>query len=156
MRTLRERRRRVWYRLGAFLLVSFLLVMLIVVNRDQAEVRTCRRRMLQAAEALREMHDDIERERLTILFAERGQVDDWRGPLRGHVQLNVLYDYHRGEGRREIGVMCCAGPHRRLFGAVGRHVIVYNSATQDYEVRWYTEPEFDRVAPLLGLTPSPR
>lgn len=153
---MRERRRRVWRRLGAFLLVSLLLVVLIVINRDQAEVRTCRRRMLAAAQALREMHDDVERERLTVLFAERDAADDWRGPLRGHVQLNMLYDYHRGEGRREIGVMCCFGPHRRLFGAPGRHIIVYDSATQDYEVRWYTESEFDRIAPTLGLTPSPR
>lgn len=155
-RTLRERRRRVWRSALTVVIVTAGMVILLIINRDNQTIRSCRERMeyaLQELERLREEEGRAPRE--LPVAGESGLADDGATPaqqMRAHVYYNMLYAYSMEIGYgREIGVCCCKRPHTRLFLPNGRHVIVFNVERETFELHWMDEADFARRSEELGL-----
>jgi hypothetical protein len=134
-----ERRRRVLWRTLLFALSLLAVATLAVLNRERQGVESCRGRFDAAAKLMQEARPN-ERNPL------EGLANDPVG-LRDHVYYN---DFYRERGLREynlyvdrerglpkigdldfyrsrwiIGVCRCETPHRPLFQAPVRHVIIY-------------------------------
>lgn len=154
LRTLRERRRRVWRSVLTFVVVTTVLVLLSIANRDESAIRSCHGRMMAARDALQQVYDRGRPVPPQLpLLADVDPKDEHQQQivhLRSHAYYNVLHDC-RLNAAREVGVCACRGNHTRLIGDAGRWVIVFNSARRQYEVRWMDREEFERQADELGL-----
>ena len=160
VRTMRERRRRVWRNVGVFLLVTSLMVVVSMAHRDHQAVRGCRERMTFARDRFQELLGTVEPapDQLPLPGLEADDPTDvTRTPGEDQVlfdlRMNYLYnsDYWRqARRRRPVGVCCNREPHRLYLQANGRHVIVFDG--DKYELLWMTEPEFRERAAELGFS----
>jgi hypothetical protein len=151
--TLRQRRRRVWRSILLIGVTTLVLVGLSVQNRDEVAIRACFKRMEVASQILQDRYDR------GLPFPSRlpmpddpensKQRRDYILRLRSHAYYNVLHNPGRAGGID--GVCCCRWPHTRLVGASGRHVVLFNAETHQYEVRWMNESEFAARAAAYGL-----
>lgn len=148
LRTLGERRRRVLRRVLFVVVVSLVMLVITIANRDQQSIDSCKKRMEYAVSALREHHSDWLRDPqkfpLRLIAEQMGDV--WRD----HVLDNWRFS-EQAAFAREVGVCCCERPHNPLFLPPGRHLIIYHVAKREYELKWMTEREFARRAEELGL-----
>jgi hypothetical protein len=153
LRTLGERRRRVLRNVLFVVVVSLVMLVLTVANRDQQAIDGCKERMEYAVKTLREHHREWLRDpqKFALPLIEAHLGDTWRY----HVLDNWRFT-EQAAFAREVGVCCCERPHSPLFLAAGRHVIIYHVAEQEYELKWMTEREFARRAEELGLRVSIR
>lgn len=154
-RALRRRQWRVWRSIALFVVVTLAMIVLSIMNRDEAAIRSCETRMEVAAEALQAMYDRGRPIPPTLPLPEdagpNGERQQRVIQLRGHVYFNVFHSPHTNPARN-VGVCCCRWPHTRLVGQSGRHVIVFDPNQQRYIVRWFDETEFEQLAPELGLS----
>lgn len=154
LRTLRRRRRRVWRSLLFILALIPIMIALTVMNRDEAGIDSCWKRM-KALQA--EFEQSSAAARALPLLVPTGltagpEAEQRRQLMRfDHYRYNVLFHPDPMSGRREVGVGCCRRPHARLIGESGRHVLVFDSQTHKFETRWMAEEEFGRRAAELGL-----
>jgi len=154
LRTLRERRWRV-YR-GALMLVlsTIVVVVLSVLNRDEAAIRACRERMEYARQALQDTRDrnDPVPPRLPLpeLAPDDPESHLGREHLRDPAYYNPLFDLRHDSGRG-VGVCCCRFPHTRLIGSCGRQVVLYDPVQRKFTLQWMDEDTFQRRADELGL-----
>lgn len=162
LRTIRERRRRVWRSALLVVLVTLGMVVLLAVNRDEQDIRACGRRMERTRQELQRLRDAGQRlpladpEKLAeLVVAGMSEDDEARrqdSHVRTHTHYNVLFSARAGLAP-EIGVCCCRRPHSRLLRPPGRHVIVFGAARGVFELRWMDEAEFARRAAALELWP---
>jgi hypothetical protein len=161
LRTLRERRWRV-YR-GVFMLVlsTAIVVALTVLNRDEAAIRACDARMRFACDAFQAMRDskapvpasllELRPDPSRPVDREDHATNDLLTQLWTEAYYNALFDLRCDSGR-EVGVCCCQAPHARLIGASGRYVVVYDPVRRRFAQRWLDEDAFQRQADQLGLS----
>lgn len=154
LRTMRERRRRVWRNVLAVVVVTAGIGVLTILNRDAAAIRSCRKRMEFAALRFQELRDKgLPSEPVLPLPEDVDGAAESRKrimELRDHVHYNVFYA-DRATFTREVGVCCCLRPHSRLFRSSGRHVIILDVDRGVHSVVWMDEAEFARRAEQLGL-----
>jgi len=146
LRTLGQRRRRVW---RSVLLVGALIVVMVtlsVMNRDQQAIDSCRERMEYAVREFQRQFD--ERGVSPAVLPLPQDTPDAAARMREHVLYNYLYTE---SALTEVGVCCCRYPHSRLFQPAGRHVITFNVKEGRYLLRWVREEEFRQQADDLGL-----
>lgn len=155
LRTLRERRRRVWRGLALFVVVVIGMVVVSIVNNDEANIRTCRGRLELICQSLQEAADRGQPvpQQLPLPPArdDDRQAQREAAVVRYHVHYDAFGFERAKAGQREAGLACCRWPHTRLIGVSGRHVIVFDTARRRYEVRWLEESAFRRDARRLGL-----
>lgn len=154
LRTLRERRRRVLRSVLIIAGVSLVMVAVVVMNRDEASIRSCAERMEAARQVFQTLQDQGLPPPPTLPLPTEGVDADERRrlvqELQSHVYYDALFNHRRGTSH-EIGVCCCREPHARLIGPDGRHVLVFDTETGKYAVLWLRETEFARRAGELGL-----
>ena len=154
LRTLRERRRRVLRSVLTIVAVFLVMVAVVVINRDEANIRSCAQRMEAARQVFQTLQDQGLPPPPTLPLPREGlDADEHRRlvqELQSHVYYDALFD-HRPGTSHEVGVCCCREPHARLLGPDGRHVLVFDTATGKYAVLWLRETEFARRADELGL-----
>lgn len=158
-RTLLQRRRRVWRSLVLFVVVTAVMVLVSMAQRDYQSVRTCRQRLEYTCAELQKLLErgDKAPQSLPLPRADGGResagvnggVDD-----DAYFTLRARYFYNARYGRaaareKRVGVCCCEQPHRLYLRADGRHVIVFDG--QRYDLIWMAEQEFRRQAAELGL-----
>lgn len=148
LRTMRERRRRIWRNMLTVVAGLFVMLVLLIINRDSQAVRACEGRMRLAAERMRASLAD---ERLPIgVLLRRGEDSPKLAALRDHVYPNLFYTTQM-RGQRLIGLCCCARPHKRMLLADGRYVILFDTQDKTFHVEWMDESEFQQRARQLGL-----
>ena len=147
-RTLAQRRRRVLASALTVILITLVMLLLTILNRDEQAVRACRERMEQALVTFQQHHEEWLRDPLKFpLPSVEAQLGDvWRE----HVLDNWRYT-EQAAAADDVGVCCCERPHSRLFRPSGRHVIVFNVPGQKYGLRWMDEDDFVRRADELGF-----
>jgi len=154
LRVLRERRRRVWRSVLVMLTVSAVMVAVVVMNRDEAAIRSCAQRMEAARQVFQAQYDQGLPPPATLPLPTEGVDAAERRlmvqELQSHVYYDALFTRRRGTSP-EVGVCCCREMHDRLIGPDGRHVLVFNTQTGKYVVLWLHEAEFDKRASELGL-----
>lgn len=163
-RIMSQRRRRVWFNVAVFVLVTAVMVVLSMAHRDHQSVRSCERRLEFARQELQKLLDDHGRVAPGSLPLEgwkevkemwepsspaEQEMHDEYYSRREHYYYNSRYGRQLAR-RAPIGVCCCADQHRLYLRADGRHVIVFDG--QRYELRWMTEREFHEQATALELT----
>jgi hypothetical protein len=140
LRTLAQRRRRVIRGILLFLVVSFAVVVMSAMNRDQQALDSCRERIEYAAREFQKVHD-----------ARRSPPSELPLPSaapRAHYLYNWLFT---NSSQPEAGVACCDGPHARFWGEPIRMVIILDTRAGQYRAVRMTEDEFRRRARELGL-----
>lgn len=154
LRTLRERRRRVWRSMAGVLVITLGMLVLLVINRDNQAIRSCRSRMEFARAELQRLHDDGSLPPRVLPWP--APVEGVRGQSRarvtasGHVHYDPFHSTRFGAASR-VGVCCCKKPHTRLFFSDGRHVVIYDVQQGQYELQWMDEARFAQEAEGLGL-----
>jgi hypothetical protein len=162
IRTMSQRRRRVWINVAVFVLVTTVMVLLSMAQRDYQSVRDCWKRMNGTGQELQKLLSRGEAAPLLLPLpqprelpanasqAERDRRDDEFLLMRQHYFYNAHYGRPQAQQRqRPVGVCCCAALHHLYLRTNGRHVIVFDG--QRYELRWLTESEFRRQAAVLEL-----
>lgn len=140
-----KRRRRVWRAVGFIVAGTAAMVVLAAINRDHQDVRGCRTTLEAAVKVFGE--------RTSTMLPRAFPVGDRAGlnPARHYYYVpDALFLEH---GRGDIGVCCCAMPHRLFFQDDGRHVVVFNNG--EFRVRWLTESQFQREKDVLRLRVLP-
>jgi hypothetical protein len=162
LRTMSQRRRRVWINVSAFALLTGLMVLLSMAQRDEQAVRSCHDRLAFAADELQNRLsrgvtavDNLPLPGSTgVAKVATGQPRNEDEAFENRVHYFYNADWWRGRHRRRVvGVCSCAAPHQLFLRPDGRHVIVFDG--QRYELRWMTESEFARQAPEFGLDVPP-
>ncbi len=151
-RTIAERRRRVLRNVATVFVITVLMVVLLVMSRDQQAINSCHGRMAFATAALQDMLGAGAVSPAELPLSDRGGDPNPQSAPRANT--HYFYDaFHssRGEVGREIGVACCRFAHSQLFRPNGRYVLSYDGAARKYQYRWMSEVEFARLAPELGL-----
>ncbi len=146
LRTLGQRRRRVWRSVLLVVLLTLVMVMLSVMNRDQQAIDSCRERMEYAVREFQRQFDEHGISPTALPLPQ--DTPDAAARMREHVLYNYLYTE---SALTEVGVCCCRYPHSRLFQPAGRHVITFNVRDGRYLLRWVKEEEFRQKADDLGL-----
>lgn len=125
-------------RLAVFLIVTAGVVLLLVRNRDDQEVRSCRERM---EHALGEFESALRRGDTLGALPLPVRPDT----PRDHFHFNSLYS----TGPSPTLTCCCAEPHHLYLRAGGRHLITFDRIRGAYSMEWLTEDEFQaRLASL--------
>lgn len=138
------RRRRVWLQIVAFLGISALLVLAVMLRRDQQALERCRRNVEQIAAALERSLEA--RQPLPIAPLDGREAEHYHYDVMNGVILNL---------GGEVGLACCAVPHRLfLLRDNGRHVVIGRGG--HVEVRWVDELEFQRRSDEWHLHPRRR
>lgn len=153
-RTVRERRGRVLRSALLFGLVTAGMALVLVVNRDNQQIRSCAARMEYAVGELQRMYDEDTRVPLQLpVPPEVATSTDTRVQApdrRSHVHYDAFFTARLGRAP-QMGVCCCVRPHTRLMLPNGRHVITFDAAQGKYAVQWMDEAEFVRRQDELGL-----
>jgi len=154
LRTLRERSRRVLRSVLMIVAVSLVMVAVVVINRDEANIRSCAQRMEAARQVFQTLQDQGLPPPPTLPLPTEGvDADEHRRlvqELQSHVYYDGLFD-HRPGTSHDVGVCCCRQPHARLIGPDGRHVLILDTETGKYAVLWLRDTEFARRAGEFGL-----
>jgi len=146
-RTLLERRRRFWRRTVLFVLVTVVMVLAALANRDMVHRRDIQGKATIVANALqqayaRRQHDP------PLRFPE---LPEPYQELHKHYHFNIFYA-NQQKSRRRVGVCCLQDPVRFLLRADGRMVILFDG--KQFTPQWMTEREFRAAAPALGFDSS--
>lgn len=143
LRVMARRRRHVLRNGLVVLVVTAVMVVLSLANRDWQDVRRCRENLDYA---VGEFRRTIDSRLLPRAFPQRPETRSAPGVHYHYQPLSVVLDMKRGT----VGICCCARPHRLFLDRDGRHVVTYDG--KDFAVRWVTEREFADRAATLGLT----
>lgn len=158
-RAVERRRLRVWANVAGFLVVTAIMVVLSMAQRDTQSMQRCERNLefasgrLQAMLAegryaplnlpLPGMEEETTNPRVRALEENAGVVQ-----VREHYFYNSRYRPPRDE-ETWVGVCCCRASHRLYLFPEGRHVLVFNGS--GYEIRWLLEADFRAQAAELGF-----
>jgi len=148
MRTLNERRRRVVRSVVAVVAVMIAMVILSIMNRDAASIRSCEERMEYARDVLQSRLDKGQPDPTEMPVS--GDASEVAIRLRNHVHFNAFYGEQKASATH-VGVCCCRRPHSRLFRDGIRHVVVFDAERDRYELLRLTEADFARQAESLRL-----
>ena len=139
LRTLSQRRKRLWRRIAILVIVTIVMVLVALLNRDTQHLREQRKLGQKIADALQED------------YASRGNWAPLGFPLdeglKGQGQryyFNIFYD-----GREKVGVCCLKKPVRFFVRTEGRIVILFDG--EHFSSRWMPESEFRAKAGQLGF-----
>jgi hypothetical protein len=142
VRVMAERRWRLWRRLAVIVVVSAVIVLLALLQRDTQSRRGFER---DAERLAAEFEGELARRGVPpdiFLFAQR---DD---PAIAEFYFNTSYSLRFGDGEA-VGVCCMRAPLGLFLQEDGRYVILFDG--KSFAVRWMTESEFRSRAPELGL-----
>ncbi len=152
-----QRRRRVWLNIGGFVLVTGLMVVLSMLQRDQQSIVSCRERLVFATRELQKRLGRGQTELVDLPLPDsKGDSAQPQSEEAFENRAHYFYnsDWWREQPKRKVvGVCCCAAVHDLFLRPDGRHVIVFDGTK--YELRWMTEAEFARQGPELGLDVPP-
>lgn len=142
LRTLHERRWRIWRRLLLMIVVTITIVVLALAQRDIQRIRWHEREMERIADALRGA------------MAQRGAAPEVLGLARdesgaaGLYQFNVNYRQH-AERRGRSAVCVMRKPVPLFLRPNRRYLILFDG--REFTVGWLTEPRFAEQSEPLGL-----
>ncbi len=136
LRTMTQRRRRIQRSLATVGLVTVVMLLLALLQRDQQSTRQCRRQVDAAIEGFRHAHR-VGRVPPTT-FPSVPQAD---AEAPDHFAYNILYA-QLVRSTNPVGVFCCAEPHRLYLHESGRHLVTFDG--QDFHVSWVPAGEFAR------------
>jgi hypothetical protein len=143
-RTRHERQRRVWRALLLGVLVTALMVLLAVLNRDTQQLRLTRRVAVDIVSKLQAQfeHEGQPPLQLPDLPQHGRYAEGWF--------MNLLYA-EMARASRPVGVACLRRPAPMFLQATGRYVILFDR--ERYYSEWWTQPEFEARAAGLGFGP---
>lgn len=162
--TVAQRRRRVWFNLMLFLVVTAGMVVLSMAQRDHAALRgtiaDCRKRLEFVRDELQTLFDrtgQLAPDELPLpeLAASGQDADKTKGSLDDEefftLRTHYIYNarYAQASKRQLVGVCCCEQAHDLYLQRDRRHVLLFNG--KRYEVLWMSETEFRRRAHELGF-----
>jgi hypothetical protein len=142
LRTLLERRRRIWRRLLLMIVVTVTIIVLALVQRDTQRIRYHAGEMERIAEALRGAME------------QKGAAPEVLSLARSDSEVatrylfNVNYRQH-AERRGRSAVCAMREPVPLLLRPNRRYVILFDG--RQFSVRWMTEAEFATQSEPLGL-----
>ncbi|MBW7907148.1 MAG: hypothetical protein LC135_10300 [Phycisphaerae bacterium] len=142
LRTYRQRSRRIWRQLVLVAVVTVVIVILSLAQRDLQAQRWERRELDRLAESLQSR---LATEGGAVDLVALMRLDD---PLWNRYQFNDGYARQGWRGS-EIGVGCSRSVVALFLKEDGRFVLLFDGAA--YRVEWLTEREFRRRAASLGL-----
>lgn len=143
LRTMAERRRRVWRSLALFMVTVAAMVVIVMLRRDTQAVESCRHMLDDAVGVL---HAELAKGHgLPPTFPQSAAG---RSVLRTHFHYSMLNAQFLA-GKRQIGICSCEQPHRLFLQRNGRHVALFDG--ENFEVRWVDEEEFRRNAAAWGF-----
>ncbi|HMQ16676.1 MAG TPA: hypothetical protein PKC49_11950 [Phycisphaerae bacterium] len=142
LRTYRQRSRRIWRQLVLVAVVTVVIVVLSLAQRDLQAQRWERRDLDRLAASLR---GRLETEGGPADLLALMRLDD---PLWNRYQLNDGYARQGWRGS-EIGVGCSRSVVALFLQEDGRFVLLFDGAA--YRVEWLTERDFRGRAAALGL-----
>jgi hypothetical protein len=130
LRTLRERRRRVWRTLVLLVLVLVGMVVLTIMKHDEELIGDCRKRMTSTCKIFQDAYDAGQ----PLPYPQR--LDEQITGFRGHCYYD-LFQFERNRAAvSEAGVCCCRWPHTRLIGPSARFVIVFVNSPDPHQRRY--------------------
>ncbi len=144
LRTMRQRKRRVWRNLLTVVVVTALMVVLVMARRDQQDVGRCLETMRFVVHTLESV--ETRRDGLPTNLPQPksdGAMD------RSHYHYNPRNALAIFSGGPPIGVVCCDHPHRLFTRADGRYVVLAENGA--LRIEWLVESEFQRRAAGLQL-----
>jgi hypothetical protein len=148
-RTLLERRKRFWRRILLLVLVTVIMVLVALANRDMLLRREVQKRAALVARALQ--HAYTNRPQDPPL-----RIPDLPAPyekLHQDFYFNIFYVDQQAT-RPRVGVCCRKDPVPFLLRADGRVVILFDGKQKQFTAQWMTERKFRDEAPALGFDSS--
>lgn len=142
LRTMQERRARIWRRLALVAIVSAIIVALLVAQRDNQT----RRHYREQLEGLQHVFEEG-RARSGSPPAALGVVER-DNPAWDLCYFNPTY-VDRAARRGRSGVAAMRAPVNLIFNPDGRFLLMFDG--KDYHVEWIDEAQFRAVAASLGL-----
>jgi hypothetical protein len=146
-RTLFERRKRFWRRIALFLLVTIVIVLVALANRDLLQWRDIQKKAALVANALQQTYTDRKQDP-PLRFPD---LPEPYQELHKRYHFNIFYADQQ-KSRRRVGVCCLQDPARFFLRADGRTVILFDG--KQFTARWMTESEFRAAALGLGFDSS--
>ncbi len=144
-RTLLERRKRFWRRIALFLVVTVVMVLVALANRDMLHRRDILEKAAIVASALQQAYDSHQQDpplRIPDDLLARYET------LRRDYYFNVLY-VEQQRSRPQVGVCCLKKPVRFFLRSDGRMVILFEE--KKFTAKWMTEGQFRDRASALGF-----
>lgn len=143
VRTMLQRRRRLWRRVTVSLVVAVAMVLAILLNRDTQHLRIRMRQGEKVAAALQRAYDRTRDPPLsfpTLDGAGRGLYDLY--------YFNIFYA-SRQESDQQVGVCCLREPVRFFLRTEGRVVVTFDGSR--FSSQWMPESDFQNRAKALGF-----
>lgn len=142
LRTLLERRRRIWRRLLLMIVVTVTIIVLALAQRDTQRIRYHAEEMARIAEALRGSLEQTGVAPEVLSLARRDSE------IARKYRFNVNYRQH-AERRGRSAVCAMTEPVRLFLRQSRRYLILFDG--REFSVRWMTEEQFLEQSEPLGL-----
>jgi hypothetical protein len=156
-RSMARRRLRVWLNVAAFIVITGVMVVLSIVQRDQDALRgrfaTSREHLEYARDELQELYDQhriVAPAELPLPLQLEAATPEQAEEAYAQLRQQYVYNLRYGRVRKgRVGVCYDASPHSFYLKPYQRHVLIFEDGR--YKVLTLTEDEFQRQAEALGF-----
>jgi len=146
LHTMFRRRRRFWRRAITFTVVTVVIVLVVLTNRDTQRIRGERDNALMVASVLQASYDARGRKELPLSLDFKPED----AALGRRYAFNILYVIDK-KSRENVGVCWLKDPVRFFVRSEGRWVVVFDKTSDRFDAVWVKEDRFREEAARLGF-----